>query len=349
MDYPEFTFPCSILLPKIKEIPKNLKFNKSLLNRVYVGNLSPEIRKIDLKRIFEEYGFIKSISLNMDPVSKKCKGYAFVEFDNPHAASLSISKINNRKVMGKLLRLNKPVNYPRDIPDELLKVDPTLLYVSNIHYSITEYDIKRIFTHLDDCSVYLVYKNTIMSGNHVSDNEKECIHMGYGYIKFSHHSFIKEVLNLEIKLGGKELKFGPTVFYQELPKKREIKIDPELKKIINEIEKEIGLIENRDNCLILKNLIDFNELDTDFVNELYNELKKYGEIEDFCVKVNRNLLFDIEFVVVNRNQNEDVIVYVIYKDYLSFENAKNILENRYFGGRRIHVKSCKLETLSDKK
>ncbi|KAG0437166.1 Poly(U)-binding-splicing factor half pint [Dictyocoela muelleri] len=326
--FPSFTLPNTILLPKIRENEMPNKFNKTLLNRIYVGNLGIDVKKQDLKSIFEEFGAIKSISIGINHNTHKCKGFGFVELDNPHGASLAIESLKNVQVCGKILKINRPVNYPKELPNELLKIDPTLIYISNIHTSVTEEDLEKIMRCIGDCKVYLIYRNGYS-------------HIGYGFVKFAHHSMAKDALKIDVNLGGKRLRIGPTVIFQELYEKKRI-IDPEIKEIATEIEKEIFESDNQDNCLVLKNLIDLNELDTEFVNEMEREMKKYGTITDIQIKINQEFYYEIKNVVVDKEQKEEVVVFVIFEKSSDLDGAVKIMKNRYFGGRRIRVETCRI-------
>ncbi|KAG0417729.1 Poly(U)-binding-splicing factor half pint [Dictyocoela roeselum] len=325
--FPIFTLPNTILLPIIKERDVSPQFNKVLMNRVYVGNLSPDVRKQDLKPVFEEFGVIRSINLGINPSTRKCKGFGFVELDNPHGAALAIKTLDSVHLYGKVIKVNRPVNYPKELPKDLLRVDHTLVYVSNIHSNVSERDLEKIMGCIGECRVYLMY------GDGYS-------HAGYGFVKFAHHSMARDALKIDAKIGGKKLMIGPTVIAQELPMKKK-SVDPKIQEIALEIENEIFETELENNCLILKNLIELNELDSEFVCEIENEMQKYGTIVKLEVVINKDFYYEIKNVTVDKEQKEEVVVYVIYEKPSDLHGAAKIMKNRYFGGRRIRVETCR--------
>ena len=48
-------------------------------NRLYVGNLSYRIKEEELRSLFSKYGRIKSLHLIRDRLTRRLKGYAFME------------------------------------------------------------------------------------------------------------------------------------------------------------------------------------------------------------------------------------------------------------------------------
>lgn len=49
------------------------------INRLYVGNLSYRVKEEELRSIFSKYGRVKTLHLIRDRITRRLKGYAFVE------------------------------------------------------------------------------------------------------------------------------------------------------------------------------------------------------------------------------------------------------------------------------
>jgi len=62
--------------------------------RIYIGSINFAIQEDVVKQAFLPFGPIKSISLPYDTILKKHKGFAFLEYDIPEAASLAVEQMN---------------------------------------------------------------------------------------------------------------------------------------------------------------------------------------------------------------------------------------------------------------
>jgi len=85
---------------------------------VYVGSINFEIKEDSIKQAFSPFGPIKSISVPYDNVSKKHKGFAFIEYDMPEAASIALEQMNGVMISGFSIKVYIELNH-------------------NYHYSVT--------------------------------------------------------------------------------------------------------------------------------------------------------------------------------------------------------------------
>lgn len=69
--------------------------------RVYVGSISFELKEDTIRQAFLPFGPIKSINMSWDPVTQKHKGFAFVEYEIPEAAQLSLEQMNGVMLGGR--------------------------------------------------------------------------------------------------------------------------------------------------------------------------------------------------------------------------------------------------------
>ncbi len=73
--------------------------------RVYVGSISFELKEDTIRQAFSPFGPIKSINMSWDPLTQKHKGFAFVEYDIPEAAQLSLEQMNGVMLGGRNIKV----------------------------------------------------------------------------------------------------------------------------------------------------------------------------------------------------------------------------------------------------
>lgn len=71
--------------------------------KIYVGNLSNDIDKDDVKKAFEAFGAVSSVKLKKDMFSGESKGYGFVEMLATKEANAAIEGLNGKNLKGKAL------------------------------------------------------------------------------------------------------------------------------------------------------------------------------------------------------------------------------------------------------
>jgi len=59
-----------------------------------VGNINFDVMEDTVKQAFLPFGPIKNVSLSWDAIANKHKGFAFVEYDVPEAATLALDQMN---------------------------------------------------------------------------------------------------------------------------------------------------------------------------------------------------------------------------------------------------------------
>ena len=69
------------------------------LQRLYVGNLSFSAKEEDLKDLFSRFGKVHSVHLIRDRLTRKLKGYAFVEMGRSEA--LQALSLNGNEFLGR--------------------------------------------------------------------------------------------------------------------------------------------------------------------------------------------------------------------------------------------------------
>ena len=79
---------------------------------VYVGNLSYDVTREDLERVFSEYGEVSRVSLPTDRETGRPRGFAFVDMTEDAQEDSVIEALDGAEWMGREMRVNKA--RPRD-------------------------------------------------------------------------------------------------------------------------------------------------------------------------------------------------------------------------------------------
>jgi cold-inducible RNA-binding protein len=75
--------------------------------KLYVGNLSFETTENDLQDLFEQHGKVGEVSLMMDRMTGKSRGFAFVTMNDDTEAKATLSALNGKEVGGRALNVNE--------------------------------------------------------------------------------------------------------------------------------------------------------------------------------------------------------------------------------------------------
>ena len=75
--------------------------------KLYVGNLSYNLRDSDLQDLFAAHGTVDSAQVFMDRDTGRSKGFGFVEMSSDQEAQAAISALNGHEVEGRNLTVNE--------------------------------------------------------------------------------------------------------------------------------------------------------------------------------------------------------------------------------------------------
>jgi|SRR3977135_2559116 RNA recognition motif-containing protein len=75
--------------------------------KLYVGNLSFETTENDLQDLFEQHGTVSEVSLMMDKMTGKSRGFAFITMNDGTQASAAMSALNGKDLNGRALNVNE--------------------------------------------------------------------------------------------------------------------------------------------------------------------------------------------------------------------------------------------------
>ena len=76
-------------------------------NKLYVGNLSYNIRDEDLQQAFAQYGSVASAKVMMDRDTGRSKGFGFVEMGSDAEAQSAINGMNGQALDGRAIVVNE--------------------------------------------------------------------------------------------------------------------------------------------------------------------------------------------------------------------------------------------------
>lgn len=71
---------------------------------VYISNLSYQIDRFDLKRIFSKFGEVRQVKLVMDVQTQKSKGMAFVRMSKKSECKAAIEGLNGQIIDGRTVK-----------------------------------------------------------------------------------------------------------------------------------------------------------------------------------------------------------------------------------------------------
>lgn len=75
--------------------------------KIYVGNLSYSTTEETLRNQFSQFGEVESVSIIIDGMTNKSKGFGFVEMTDDAAAASAISTLHQKDIDGRRVRVNE--------------------------------------------------------------------------------------------------------------------------------------------------------------------------------------------------------------------------------------------------
>lgn len=75
--------------------------------RLYVGNLSFNVKEGELEQLFAEAGPVESVAIITDKFSGQSRGFGFVEMATDEGAEAAIQRFDGTDLQGRTLRVNE--------------------------------------------------------------------------------------------------------------------------------------------------------------------------------------------------------------------------------------------------
>ncbi|CAJ0752389.1 7346_t:CDS:2 [Entrophospora sp. SA101] len=314
----------------------------SVLSRIYVGSINFELTEQHVRVVFGQFGTIKSISMSLDPLTGKHKGFCFIEYETPEGASLALETMN----------VGRPNNYTAATAAGFLPPPKTRIYVSNVNEYISERDLMSIFESFGKI-IHCVLMPDLITRKH----------KGYGFIEFEDeiaaNTSVTSMNNFE--LGGLMLRVRKAVIGGPLSEgmKSIEKLPPPLPPppqasslslfggmsssstllsaaaqnvaakiavdIVSRSQTSVESVAQEENMSITSS----QQIDDALEDEIRDECNNYGKVVKVVVHISKDDGHEFE------NEEESVKIFVQYDDGITAEKAKQKLDNRWFGGRRI--------------
>ncbi|CAF0838301.1 unnamed protein product [Adineta ricciae] len=178
----------------------------SLMCRIYVGSINFELNEAMLKTAFSPFGPVKAVSLSYDTATNRHKGFAFLEYEIPEAAQLSIDQMNGVALSGRNIKVGRPSSMPQAQPIIQQLMDEAKpynrIYVASIHSDLTETDIQSVFEAFGKIKSAVLAKDTATGK-----------HKGYGFIEYETAQAAQDAISAMnlFDLGGQFLRVGKAV------------------------------------------------------------------------------------------------------------------------------------------
>ena len=77
-----------------------------MVKKIYVGNLSFQTPENEVRRVFEQFGPVRSVSVITDRETGRSKGFGFVEMEEGDAAK-AIAGLSGSELNGRPLTVNE--------------------------------------------------------------------------------------------------------------------------------------------------------------------------------------------------------------------------------------------------
>ncbi|KAK9365751.1 hypothetical protein V1509DRAFT_632012 [Lipomyces kononenkoae] len=181
---------------------------------IFVQQLAARLRTKELIAFFEKAGPVRDAQIVKDRISGRSKGVGYVEFRNIESVQKAINMTGQ-----KLLDIPIIVQLTEAEKNRLARAESSAaaqqalelqrqqqgdhgpyhrLYVGNVHFAITESDLKQIFESYGNVEFVVLQKD-----------ETGVRSKGYGFVQFADRESATSALELNgFKLGGRPIRVG---------------------------------------------------------------------------------------------------------------------------------------------
>lgn len=167
---------------------------------VFVQQLAARLRTYQLEEFFAQVGPVKEAQIVKDRVSNRSKGVGYVEFKNEESVEKAL-QLTGQKLLGIPIiaqlteaEKNRQARNTEGVATLSNGIPFHRLYVGNIHFSITEDDLRTVFEPFGALEFCQLQK------------EEQGRSKGYGFVQFNQPDEAKEALE---KMNGFELAGRP--------------------------------------------------------------------------------------------------------------------------------------------
>jgi RNA recognition motif-containing protein len=75
--------------------------------KLYVGNLSFDMKQADLEQMFSQVGNVEEVAIIMDRETNRSKGFGFVTMASDEEAKKAIAEFDGKECSGRALKVNE--------------------------------------------------------------------------------------------------------------------------------------------------------------------------------------------------------------------------------------------------
>ncbi len=189
----------------------------AIFSKLYIGSVPFDVSPDDLRAIFSQFGPVDDVSMIMEPVQARHRGYGFVEFDCPEGATLALAAMDGVLVGDRRIKVGRPNNYPSDLPPGVPPPLQSRIYVANIHGAVTEDQFGALVGAIGPTARCQLIAAAVQ-GEH--DGTPRQTHRGCGYVEYcsaASASLAVELLH-DFCLVDRPLKVCRTVFGGPFPR-----------------------------------------------------------------------------------------------------------------------------------
>lgn len=333
---PKSSTPAASALAAIAQLaPSHLVGSMSIFHRIYVGSIQFDISESDLTLLFGQFGPVQSVSMMQDPVNRRHRGYGFVEFETPEAATLAQLYTDGTELGGRHIKVGRPNNFPADLPPGVPRPLPTRIYIGNVHELVQESELRLV------CEAFGPVRHC-----HLAPNASTGKHKGYAYVEYEEEAGAEAALAglQNFELAKKLLKVGRTVMGGPMPDGMEsllrmdesaaagprAKVPTAVLRAAQEINASLRAARPADpaqsTVMVLKNLEDYANMTesgaaAELEADVAEECARFGTIRQCKVHLD--------------SSHQTVTVLVKFSTSKELCAALSVMHLRWFGGRQI--------------
>lgn len=253
--------------------------------RIYVANVQERIGEDQLKEVFEAFGKVKAIAMPPNSLTRRHKGYAFIEFENGNNVNTAVQAMNGFELGGLKLKVMKAVvGVP--MPEGMASVPQ---------------------------------RNNSLPSNVMEIADAISKAVGAAEAKHGGKSRQQSVVNspVESAYTGKENGHAEVYETTEYDDTHEPGSSEHIKSL--KLAAVATLPPSR--VMVMKNMVDVDEVDDDLVPETREECMKHGQVQDVIVKI----------------MDDVVNIFVLFHDASGSQKCVDAMEGRWFAGRQIRA------------
>jgi len=148
---------------------------------IYVGNISFDMTESELRAAFAAHGTVKKITLPLDKVTNRSRGFAFVLMSNADEMNAAINSLHETEIGGRTVYVSEslPKEKVADNKKKYIKKKVgTKIYVGNLDFGTSADALKSAFEaygEVKDCFVPTDYNGNPRGFAFVSMDEEDAV------------------------------------------------------------------------------------------------------------------------------------------------------------------------------